>query len=92
MARKYHPNQIDFFEVPLEDIGVEVTEEDRLQEEAKKTKEIKEERPIPYGLQCPECGNSLKLRKVDLSNKKDKRRAWFCGQCGRQTFDEYGRR
>jgi len=41
---------------------------------------------------CPECGKSMTLKQVDPTDKKCKRKAWFCRDCGMQTCDEWGRR
>jgi len=73
-------NEPDFFE-DWEDDVIEVVEN---------AVEFETRQIMPFS--CPECGMSMKLKGLNPEDRKDKRKAWWCNTCGRQTYDEYGRR
>lgn len=49
-----------------------------------------EERWALPSYSCPECGLSMRLKNIN--KEKGSGKAFFCNVCGRQSYDEYGRR
>jgi hypothetical protein len=80
-----HVEQIDLLSMCF-DLGGEESNSDIVD-----VAEVVQERHIPHGLCCPECSLTMRLKSID-GKDKTLGKAWYCAQCGRQTFDEYGRR